>query len=353
MKKKDTTTLYYYKNEELEDFINSKHETLLVKAEQIAKEQSSRDHPLVKAKISKPYIADLTVGYQGLIHECKTMNQSEIHSANLESEDQHFLEKKKEIEKELELTNNNLRLKTAELEKTDKSKLKRGVRWKRLRPFNTVIVATDAVLCSSVFEETLQLNYLTALIVGICLGASILICAENFRSIINLGKTKFQKRAIAVLVFVFLYAIFLILGWYRSKGMEESDGIITSPFFFGSLQLFFLSVAVLISYFNKPTPEESKLIDAHKLVEEEVKRIAHEKMTLQNQKEEIVQQEKEKEEARKRIIQYAKDIELKVNSKYQEAYQLYTSTNIFTRSDSKIPEFFNYSPEALTLYYQN
>jgi hypothetical protein len=88
-------------------------------------------------------------------------------------------------------------------------------------------------------------------------------------------------------------------------------------------------------------------------VKDELSELENKKALLQQEKESNIEVQKEKENSRRRIIQYAKDMELKINSKYLEAFQKYTSTNIFNRSDSQIPLFFNHLPEALTLYYQN
>lgn len=342
---KKTTSIYHFKNEELEQEISREHSILLNRSKELGTEHAQLSQPKENAK-PKAYLGELEHGYESLGHSVKTTLQSELHESELEAKDEIYEEKIMNIEKDIKTLGNEIKIKKNEVKKADNTLLQKNRRWRWFRIAIFAIVMCDIAISASAIQQ-MHYSLLVSLIVGATIGVCILLISEHLNRIISLGKTKKAKKIIAISLFTFLFLVFLTLGYFRSQGIK-GDGFSSSPLAFALIQSFFLLTASAVSYINKPTSAEYKQIDSYLTQEEELKSLERKLKNAQSEKQQIQLEKKELEETKRKLIQYHKDLLLQINSYWKKAYQEYCSVNMFSRADGIIPDFFNKEAKNLS-----
>jgi hypothetical protein len=343
--------VYHYENAELTASLITEHQILIKKSKDLAIDLAGRNLPQRDVVSVDPYTGSLREGYNRMIQKSKQVLNPENQGEQLDiEEDDHVKEVHIQEEKIGELANK-VRIKENELSKSDNSLEQKARRWNRFyKPFTWVVILADIAI-SGVAIEQLHYPKWVSLLLASCIGFSILMLSHHLPAIINKGKTPRQKKALAITVLGASFIIFLVLGFFRSMALKEAH--IGHAFGFSAINFFFLLVATAVSHFNRPTEHDYKTIDAYKLIQEQHKHLSLEKERLELEFKHLNEAFREKEDLRKRIIQYAKDTELTINSMWFECYNDFVQTNLFHRKDGSLPEAFAKKPEPLTMYYQN
>lgn len=342
---KKNTSIYHFKNEELEQQIAQEHALLLNRSRELGAEHAQLSQPKSKAK-PKAYLGEIEHGYESLGHSVKKTLQSELHESELDAKDEIYEENIKNCEAEIKDLGNEVRLKKNEVQKTDNTLLQKNSRWRWFRIAIFAIVLCDIVISAGAIQQ-MRYSLITSFILGATIGVCILLISEHLNRIIGLGKTKTAKKVIAISLFTFLFLVFLTLGYFRSLGIKD-DSFSSSPLAFALIQSFFLLTASAVSILNKPTPAEYKQIDFYLTQEQESLSLERKLKNTQAEKQQIQLEKKELEDAKRKLIQYHKDLLLQINSYWKKAYQEYCSVNMFSRADGIIPEFFNKEAKNLS-----
>lgn len=351
----DKITIYRYKRENMEDSLYSSHDKIIKEtAIALGKDLAERNKPEESCNKEQAYCGVISGPYNKLMMQVKTDLQTEIEEHNIVSDNDRFDLELKELGKELTFKENALRLKNRELDKEDNTLLKKEKRYKKMQIGLIFIVLID-MLISSASMQAMGYSLVISYLIGLGIGVGIYFFSERLPLIIAMGRTKMERRAIAIISFSVLAVVFYILGIFRtinfSNGAVIGEG--AKPIYFACLNMFFVMVATAVSWFSRLTPQERKTLDQWKLKMEEVKTLQNEIGVLKTKITEMRSAKAHSELSRKQLLLYARDIQELIQKLYEEAFKTFMSTNLIHRSDGKIPKFFNDDVPKLDVFYTN
>jgi len=351
----DKITIYRYKQKEMEDFLYSSHDKIIKEtAISLGKDLAERNKPEESCNKEQAYSGVISGPYNKLMMQVKTDLQTEIEEYNIVSDNDKFDLELKELDKELTFKENSLRLKNRELSKEDNTLLKKEKRYKKMQIGLIFIILID-MLISSASMQAMGYSLVISYLIGLGIGIGIYFFSERLPLIIAKGRTKIERRAIAIISFSVLVVVFYVLGIFRtinfSNGTAIGQG--AKPIYFTCLNMFFVMVATTVSWFNRLTPQERKTLDQWKLKMEEVKALQNEIGVLKTKITQLRSTKAHSELSRKQLLLYARDIQELIQRLYEEAFKVFMSTNLVHRSDGKIPKFFNDDVPKLTVFYTN
>lgn len=340
----------YYK--ELETKINTLGIEGKQEAIELAKDNASLNLPLVDSQ-PNIFVGAITVFFGKGIGYIRTSLSSSLSKFNEIEAKKEVETQIKSIQKESDDLVHKLRLKEREKQKREDTglvPLKKESRWQKLRIFNFFVILLDIAISSSAFQK-MGYNLLPSLAIGLGVGIAIYLLSENFPEIINRGKTKTQRVIIGVLTYLGLTIVFYVLGVFRSKGLDSGEDIVSSPWYFCCLNLFFYSVTSIVALLNKPTLADRKQLDLWHTLLDEIAELERRKKECETKEQNVLLAYHKKREEYDKIYSYACSLEALVSQLYRDAIQSYISTNIQYRSDSVVPDFFNHPISPLELYF--
>lgn len=346
-------TIFRYKVETLETNLTEKHDVIKNDiAIPLGKDLAAMNKP--EPECTKDVYSGVINGaYSKMMMGAKKELQSEIESHHIISEKEEADKQLADLSKQLEGKETDHRLKKRELEKCDKSLLKKAKRYRWTRLLLMFLVLVDMLL-SGVALQSMGYPLIVSYVIGLAIGVGIFFLAENLPEIISKGKTPAQRRLITLSIFGGLFAVFYVLGIFRSTsfsgGEEFGEGI--HPLYFACLNMFFSITASLVVYFNGLKKHEKKILDQYKLAKEDVEQLEAEIDTLKAQIKEVRKTQAESELARKQIQIYAHDIQELIQRFYEESQKTFYSTNLIHRSDGMTPKFFEDDIPQLPSFYK-
>lgn len=215
------------------------------------------------------------------------------------------------------------------------------------------LVLVDMLLSGTALQS-MGYPLIVSYVIGLAIGIGIFFLAENLPEIIAKGQTSMQRRLITLTIFSGLFAIFYVLGIFRSTsfsgGEEFGEGI--HPLYFASLNMFFAITASLVVYFNGLKKHEKKILDQYKLTKESLQQLESEIKALKEQIKKVRKTQAESELARRQIQIYAHDIQELIQRFFEESQKTFFSTNLIHRSDGKTPKFFEDDIPQLPSFYK-
>ena len=333
--------VFRYRYEELEKHVQREHQKIKPTAIDLGQDLASINKPEVEQK-KDIYTGEIKSSYSRLLAHCKKELQTGIEMNHISSETKDFSYRLSELKKDRQKKETELRLKERELNKCDHSLLKKESRYNTTRLFLMFLILVDLALSSSALMAMGYSN-IVAITVGLALGIGIFFLAENVPEIINKSKTTFGKWLIALAIFSFLFAVFYVLGQFRSTMFRASnDDLVsgTNPLYFAVLNLFFTIIACLVVYFKGLSKNEKKQLDRLKSLKGEVEKLQNE---VKNLKSAIINTREDatsKEMSRKYLLLYADDIRDLIQRCFEESLEKFRSTNCIYRSDGQTPKFF-------------
>lgn len=365
MKSKKSTTInmdnnqiviHRYKQEVLEDYINKSHQDIVFNtAIPLAKDLAARDLPQLEADNEQVFCGVISGAYNKLMMYAKTELQTDIEEHHIALDKKNSNTALVELEGERAKAGNELRLKKREFEKTDGAKLvKKDKRYKNIRWLLIGMVFVDLAISSKALQS-MGYNLIISYVVGVAIGISLFLVAEFLPELINKGENSFQKISIAGVAFIILTILFYVLGIFRtisfSGGTAIEEG--AKPIYFACLNMFFVIVATMVSYFNKPSKEENEELDNWLVKKDEITTLEIKVANIKKQISETTEQLATSQLSRKQILLYARDIQKLIQQLYEEAFKTFMSTNLIHRSDGKIPKFFSNEVPKLNNFYKS
>ena len=351
----NSITVFRYKMEDLENKLTQEHETIKKEiAIPLGKDLGNMNPCKPEANCEKDVYSGIINGaYSKMMMSAKKELQSEIESYHILADKEEADKKLKDLASELEKKETDFRLKKRELEKCDNTLKKKAKRYKWIRFVLMFLVLVDTLISGTALQA-MGYPLITSYVIGLAIGIGIFFTAEYLHEIIAWGKTLWQKRAIAITVFVVLFILFYVLGIFRTTTFRNNEvfGEGAGPFYFACLNLFFTGVASLVVTFAGLSKTEKKIWDKYCIAEEETKELQKEVETLKTQITQVRKQQKESELARKQIQIYAHDIQELVQRLYEDSQKTFFSTNCIHRSDGKVPKFFEQPIPMLPSFYK-
>lgn len=346
-------TIFRYKMEALEKKLTEEHEAIKNNiAIPLGKDLAAMNKPEPECT-NNSYTGVIDGSYSKMMQVSKKDVQSEIESYHIISEKEEADKQLEELSKDLEIKETDHRIKKRELDKCDNSLLKKAKRYQTTRLLLMFLVLVDMLLSGTALQS-MGYPLIVSYVIGLAIGIGIFFLAENLPEIIAKGQTSMQRRLITLTIFSGLFAIFYVLGIFRSTsfsgGEEFGEGI--HPLYFASLNMFFAITASLVVYFNGLKKHEKKILDQYKLTKESLQQLESEIKALKEQIKKVRKTQAESELARRQIQIYAHDIQELIQRFFEESQKTFFSTNLIHRSDGKTPKFFEDDIPQLPSFYK-
>jgi hypothetical protein len=351
----DLITVFRHRRKDMEEMLYKAHDGIMKDTViPYAKDLAERNKPELESKSEQAYCGILSGAYGKLMMLPKTELQTDIETLHIVSDKEEAQRQLNVLHPELEAKQNKLRLKRREFEEKDSAHLKKHQRYQRKRFWLIFMILIDMLLSSSALQA-LGYPLLTSYIIGLGIGVGIFFIAEYLPNIIRKGRTRLQRRAIAITSFLGLATIFYVLGIFRSVSLDGTGyvGRDAWPFYFMCLNLFFVVVATAVSYFAKLSREERALLDQWQIAKNTAETLQQEVAELEDRITAITKEEKRSELARKQLLIYAQDIQQLIQQLFEEAFKTFMATNLNHRSDGKMPLFFEHDIPKLPVFFKD
>ncbi len=346
-------TIFRYKQKDMEDLLYLNHDQIVKDtAIPLGKDLAGLNKPEESCDTEQIYCGVLSGSYNKLMMKAKTELQSDIEELHIISDKAEADNTLKQLEEDLIKKENELRLKKRELDKKDNFLVKKDERYGKIQWFLFFMILVD-MLISGTALQAMGYPLIIAYLIGFSIGIGIYFMSERLPEIIDKGRTIWQKRAIAIASFLVLGVLFYVLGIFRTINFTSDSAISegAKPIYFACLNMFFVIVVTLTSYFNRPTKKERALLDQWKLKKEEVDALESQVASIKNTIQQTRKTQAHSELSRKQLLLYAKDIQQLIQQLYEEAFKTFMSTNLIHRSDKKIPKFFSQDVPKLNAFY--
>ncbi len=353
--KKTTVTVFRYTNEKFDQHLEKENQRIIKDvAIPHARELGEINKPEPEITNGKAYIEDITSEYQHLIMVAKDTNQAEVEYLHTTEQDK--LSKKREVELQNEIKENNtrIRIKKGEIARCDQALIEKGRKWERTKWYLYLVMLADIIIASSVFE-IMGMNLIGSFIIGIGIAFALLFFSEKAPSLIRMGKNRIQKVLICSILSLVVITVFYCLARFRVIQLTGDISVFKeglSPIIFVAINYFVFAVVTLVSYFNKPTDAEQTVLNNIRTKQKELKILEKKSAELKNTNEEGEAQNLENRITSAQILLYAQNCELKILSYYRSAYGKFVSTNLTHRRDRLVPVFFNDGPPPIQTFYQ-
>ncbi|PCI19101.1 hypothetical protein COB64_04305 [Candidatus Wolfebacteria bacterium] len=240
--------------------------------------------------------------------------------------------------------------------------------WKKRKYIVVGIVAisgVEAVMAAQSFQLFVT-NLILSILVAILVWGALIAVAHILPKIIRKGETVAQQLLIGIGCLAILSTVFYILGEFRVEYLTrlsefaEASGAGSDNSIFGIssvsfmvLNLFFLSISTLLSYFYLPNSKQRQEKEAWDNLNDEINDLTGKIEKLNAEKQTIDDEFSFSQEKRAAIIAYAKYSEVWIKTLYENSIQAFQKENILKRSDKQIPDCFDQDPPELNYYYNN
>ncbi|PCI19305.1 hypothetical protein COB64_04010 [Candidatus Wolfebacteria bacterium] len=227
------------------------------------------------------------------------------------------------------------------------------------------ISGVEAVLAAKSFQLFVS-NLMMSLLVALLVWAALVTVAHILPKTIRMGRTITQRLLIGLACLVILSLVFYILGEFRVEYLSQVDefaeasgagsinGILgISPISFMVLNLFFLSVSTLLSFFYLPNREQRQEKEAWDQLTEDVDTMERKIEKLRLEKQSIEDEFNFSQEKRASIVAYAKYTEAWIKTLYEKSIHTFQKENMLKRKDKQIPDCFEQDPPDLNYFYNN
>ena len=321
-------------------------------ASENAKDNASLNLPKQDSP-NNPFFGPITAFFNKGIGLIKSTLSGFINKFNEAEAKVELQEQTDALKKEVQGINNIIRLKNREKQKKEERGLapvKKEKRWRRLRIFNLFVILLDVVISSSAFQS-IGYSMIVSSAIGFGVGIAVYLLSDHLPEIVEKGRTIAQRWLIGISMYVGLTAVFYVIGSFRSQGFSSGSVTQTSPWYFVCLNLFFYTVASVVALLNKPNKTEKKQLDNWHTLIEEIQTLQKNKKGIEAQITKLHKDFNDKKDIHEKAYRYASDLEILVNSMYQDSIHTYITTNIQNRSDAIIPDCFSEQAPSLTFYF--
>lgn len=350
-----STQVEKFTNEKFEHHLQVECDRILHKvAIPLARENAEMNLPKPETSVGIPFTRDIWAEFQKLVDFSKDNNPAESEFYKKQELEKLFLEKENELSKSILENDEQIRTKKGEIARKDQAIIEKDEKWDRLRWFLYLIMLADILLASTVFE-LMGMNWWGSILIGFGLALSVLFFSEKAPDLIRKGKTKLQRVGIICLLSLVVITVFYCLAKFRIIQLSDNLDVFKeglSPIIFVALNYFVFAVVTIVSYFNKPTEEEQKILNEINRKQKELIKLEEEGKRLYQEKEENTASNFSQKLTSAQVVVYARTSELRIISSYEAVYGKYISTNLNYRKDRLIPVFFNDPPPPLRTYFQ-
>jgi len=322
-----------------------------------AKDDATQNLPAPETK-SSIHFDFLTARYNRMVTDYKSHVQRNHEQYHANKDITEYKNSKRKLSDDLNNLKNELRVKQRTFENLKSFRQEMANSNKAIIGI-ILLTCSEAIFASASFQILVE-NLLFSLIIGASFAISLFYSATIGARILKLAKNTMQFIGIFSAILLIIGIVFYTLGYFRLIYLNEmadagQANYDLSPIQFSLIQLFFYCCAISLKYIYMLEKHEVDQYNNWKEAKQGVSELEKQKRAIED---ELHQQEvnlKQSLITRKTLISHAADVELKINSLYQEAYQQYIKANLHYRSDRKIPACFEQKDilPKLTLYFQD
>lgn len=183
-------------------------------------------------------------------------------------------------------------------------------------------------------------NLLFALVISICVSASVFFFSHFVPFRYKEAKTIQKKRLIVIGTLLIATALFTAIAFLRTIFLASHD-VHISPVYFVIINLFFFLVSTLVSHYMLPTMAEIKLNSQRMKQYRAICGMQGEIDRMKQEKEEAIKAALENKKQRARIV-YAAHYTLDITRKmFKESLAHFKNENLIHRTDGKVPNCFS------------
>jgi hypothetical protein len=249
-----------------------------------------------------------------------------------------------EVINELKFKNNDA---ITEQKKLNVGSFYNNVREIRIKSF--LLFMAEAFFTSLSFQffgENLLVSILIAIPFTMAVSEYSRLVADQYKKYHN----PIKRRVFLMLATLFASLVFLGLSYYRSQALGK-EGVSIGTLFFVLINIFIFLVSAFLHYKYSPTKEETLKFHAHKRLKKEIDQRKAEIIKIEEHINELEVNLNEKAKLAIEIDHYAKNCIEEVKKIYEEAVEIFKSTNIMLRKDGEIPECFAEPTPKLEINY--
>lgn len=183
-------------------------------------------------------------------------------------------------------------------------------------------------------------SMLFAFVISISISLGV-IASSHFVPLLYKGaKSIFKKRLILIGSFLFLTILFIVLAYFRTTYLE-SHNVHVNPISFVIINLFFLIVSTVLSYFILPSWTELKQNARNLKIYSAINKRKKEIEQLKAKREEIKKTIMERTKMRIRMAHQANYAADRIRKMYWESMAKFKSNNLTYRTDGLTPDCFS------------
>ena len=344
-----------YKDEAFEKWLTSSLESLKEKVKITSSTSyATRNLPELLGDHMSTYWEEFHFAFQTLINEVNTKLQfkttvNETLQSNQQAQkdaNEHNNDLAKEQKKEAEL-----------IEKAKSNKpANRYIRW-IIGICVAAICLFEGILAIPVFEKW-GLNLAESIVLSLLFAGVLAIFAHLVPRIIRFGKTIWQRRLIALGLFIFSIILFKYMADERVEYINRSTHCVDctpiSPYPFVIASTLLLVVAVAISYFYTPSAEELMKMKEYKETTKDLKDTQDKINGIKNKAKTNESNQAEFVNSSGSILVFGDSLEQMIINHAYQCYSLFKTTNLVHRTDGSKPScFLDEYPFKFTTYFHS
>lgn len=321
----------------LEEMMQKRDAEIKETARRNARHFAKRNLPAPTGGNISHLTGEIRAGYEKLASDVNFHLQPSAHLPEAKMDAEYYREKFNKLDAEKKEKEELNRNEEYELQDFDKSSIPVRIRWAL---FSTLIITLGEIMFNTKAFQITSENLLFALILSICISFAVFVFAHVAPLLYKGAKNKLQRIYVVIGSLALVTILFAALAIFRSSYLAVHN-VYINPTYFVIINLFFFIVSALISFFVLPSWTEIKhnamrlkIYFAIKKRKREIERL---KIEIGKIKETILERTK----LRIRIAHQANYAADRIRKMYWETLEIFKTTNLAYRTDSKTPDCFN------------
>lgn len=283
------------------------------------------------------FTGEIKAGYEKLATDINCHLQPAAHLPEAKMDAEYFKEKVLGLENEIKEKEAQNRNDEYDLNDFDQSSIPSRIRWALI---GTIIITVGEIMYNTKAFQVTGENLLFSFILSICISFAIFIFSHITPLLYKGVETKLQRWLVIAGSLLLVTGLFIALAIFRSSYLAAHD-VHINPSYFIAINIFFFIVSALLSFFVLPSWTEIKQNAMRLKIFYAMKKRMKEIELLKNEIDKIRLTILERTKLRLRIAHHANYAADRIRKMYWEALEIFKTTNLTYRSDSKTPDCFS------------
>ncbi len=302
-----------------------------------AKHFAKRNLPPSRGDNLSHFTGEIKAGYEKLATDVSYHLQPSAHLPEAKMDAEYFKEKVLGLENEIKEKEEQNRNDEYELNDFDQSSIPSRIRWALI---GTIIITVGEIMYNTKAFQVTGENLLFSLILSICISFAVFIFSHITPLLYKGIEIRLQRWLVIGGSLLLVTGLFVALAIFRSSYLAAHD-VHINPSYFVVINIFFFTVSSLLSFFVLPSWSEIKGNALRLKIYYAMRKRTKEIDLLKNEVDRIKLTILERTKLRLRIAHHANYAADRIRRMYWEALEIFKTTNLTFRSDSKTPDCFN------------